>query len=345
MGRKLFALAAALLLLFTGCDRLSAALQPTGQPQDTPTAAPTDPPAQDPALAMLRQAMAGSNELFAVAYLGQVDEPTDIISYIRENNPQLLRSYPFIAQIPQARILGATGEIYCIIPRDKSAGIRVIRSVWEAPDQVSAETIYRANSGNPFILLCSDLDCYISVESSAGDFVGWTPGIDDSFTVSLPWDPDKGVQAWDISLYEAGPRDIYHSWYADGWTLPYEEDLSGTQWAFTGTGPDGREAQCQLILNRNGSATFSWQYTGSSTQEYYQGTWNAWLEHRAFLRLDLRRTGGVLHQGGSAIADSFAVLLSPDGRQLLLGFAYDGSRLPLDPVEKNVLAVFDRFGR
>lgn len=305
----------------------------------------TAAPVQDDSLAMLRQTMAGSTELFAVAYLGQLEEVTDISAYIRENNPKLLQSYPFISQIPQDRILGTTGEIYCIIPRDKSAKVRVIRSAWISPDMVSAETVYQADSGSPIILLSSYLDCYVTVESSVGDFVSWTPGIDDSFTISLPWDSEAGEQARDISLYEAGPRDIYHDWYQEGWTFPYEETLDGTQWIAAGIGPDGREAQCQLILNSNGTASMSWQYIGSPTQEYYHGTWNAWLEHRAFLSLDLQRTGGVLHREEKTFSDSFAVLLSPEGDRLLLGFTFYGSGLPLDPVQKNVQAVFDRFSR
>ena len=337
-----------LCLLLTGCKSID--FPPaSAKPQNTTATTPSAPPAE-PSLQILRQAMAGTPELFAVAYLGQVDEPTDISAYILENNPQLLQNYPFIGQIPQDRILGTIGEVYCIIPRDKDAAVLVSQMVWNANnDFVTGSILYRAESGSPFILLCNSssygLDTQITVATPKGDTANWFPGIDDSFTVSLPWDPEEGELAWDISLYEAGPRDIYHQWYQEGWTLPYEETLEGTQWVSTGTGPDGREARITLVLNRNGTATLSWQYTGSATQEYFSGTWSAWLEHRAFLQLTLQRTGGVLHNGAASLSDSFAVLLSPQGDKLLLGFSYYGSGLPLDPVEKDVLAIFEAFGR
>lgn len=345
---RMAAALAFLCLLLTGCKSI-AFPQASEKPQDTTAATPSAPPAE-PSLQILRQAMAGTTELFAVAYLGQIDNPTDISAYIRENNPQLLQNYPFIGQIPRERILGTTGEIYCIIPREKNAAVSVSQMVWNANgDFVPGGNLYRAESGSPFILLCNSssygLDTQITITTPKQDTVNWCPGIDDSFTVSLPWDPETGELAWDISLYEAGPRDIYHKWYQEGWTLPYEETLEGTQWVSTGTGPDGREAQITLVLNRDGTATVSWQYTGGATQEYFSGTWGAWLEHRAFLQLDLQRTGGVLNSGAASLSDSFAVLLSPEGDKLLLGFSYHGSGLPLDPVEKDVLAIFEAFGR
>ena len=291
--------------------------------------------------------MTGTSEFFAVAYLGQLDEPTDISAYIRENNPQLLQSYPFIGNIPQNRILGTTGEIYCIIPRDKDASVLAVRSQWlEGSNAVHADTLYRANSGSPFIVLCNSdniLDTYISVTDPKGDTVTWWPGIDDSFTISLPYE-DGVFHAWDISLYEAGPRDIYHTWYQDGWTMPDEEILDGTQWIATGTGPDGQEIRISLILNGNGTANLSWQYTDGPTQAYFYGTWRVWLEHRAFLELDLERTGGVLSGGNTIFSDAFAVLLSPEDDRLLLGFSFHGSAFPLDPVNKDVQVIFDRFG-
>ena len=351
MGRRIcvyFVLLCALMLLFSGCAALSgppASADATDPQTPSPTAAP-----QDASLTMLRQTMSGTTELFAVAYLGQLEAPADIPAYIRENNPKLLLSYPFIGQIPQDRILGTSGEIYCIIPRDKSAAVLVNQMVWNAQDDfVPGSILYRADSGSPFILLCNSsdygLDARVTVTAPTGELVSWCPGIDDSFTVSLPIGSGSVLQARDISLYEAGPRDIYHSWYQEGWYLPYEEDLDGTQWVYTAAGPDGRRATCYLILNRNGSASLSWQYADTPTQEYYHGTWSAWLEHRAFLELNLQRTGGVLHKGEASLADSFAVLLSPEGDRLLLGFSYHCSVLPLDPVEKDVLAIFEAVKR
>lgn len=349
---KIVLLTAVFLLLSmvaSGCAALSGQFIPDIQPEKPTTAQPVAQP-QDASLTMLRDTMTGTSELFAVAYLGQLDDPAPIPTYMEENNPKLLQSYPFISQIPQDRILGSVGEIYCILPRDKNATVLVTQMVWNANnDFVPGNILYRAESGSPFILLCNSsdygLDTQITITAPKGESVSWCPGIDDSFTVSLPFGQGAVPQARDISLYEAGPRDIYHSWYQQGWYLPYEEDLDGTQWVFTGTGPNGTPAQCYLVLNRDGSANLSWQYTDSPTQEYYHGTWSAWLEHRSFLELNLHRTGGILHRGDASIADSFAVLLSPEGDQLLLGFSYHGSGLPLDPVEKNILAIFEAIGR
>lgn len=352
LGRFITLFAACLLTvwLLPGCAALSETPASTA-PSVSESVPQTTAPLQDNSLTMLRQTMAASPELFAVAYLGNLDEPAEeILPWILENNPKLLGSYPFLANIPQGSILGRTGEIYCIIPRDKDATVLVTQMIWNANhDFVPGKLLYRSESGSPFILLCNSsdygLDTQITITAPKGDTVSWCPGIDDSFTISLPYGSGSVPLAWDISLYEAGPRDIYHSWYQDGWYLPYMEDLEGTQWTFTGTGPDGREAQCFLILNQNGTASLSWQYADTPTQEYYHGSWSAWLEHRAFLKLDLQRTGGVLHKSDASIADSFAVLLSPEGDRLLLGFSYYGSVLPLDPVEKDVLALFEAVKR
>ena len=178
--------------------------------------------------------------------------------------------------------------------------------------------------------------------------MSWSPGIDDAFVISLPTNMGGVSLAWDISLYEAGPRDIYHDWYASGWGMPTEEMLTGTRWTAVGIGPDGRPAEYELVLNGNGTAGFSWRYTDTAAlQEYYSGSWELFLDHRAFLELDLRRTQGVQHTAtGPAVtlADSFAVLYSQEEDRLLLGFSMYGSSIPMDPPEKDVQGLFERAG-
>ncbi len=312
---------------------------------------PQEETKESPQLDMIRQSMIGTDELFAVAYLGESDgiAPEDVTDWVGQNNPQLLRTAPFLADIPESAIIGSRGEAYCIIPRDKSAEITVYQMVYNAKGSfVPGQLLYRSHSGDPFILFCNSsdygLDSKLTVTEPRGETVSWSAGIDDAFVISLPTDAGGKPLAWDISLYEAGPRDIYHDRYQTGWVMPAGEELAATRWSATGISPDGREAVYELILNGNGTASLSWHYADTAaTQEYYYGSWELFFDHRAFLELDLRRTGGVQNTGPArTISDSFAVLYHGEEERLLLGFSLYGSMLPMDPPEKDVLGLFER---
>lgn len=347
LGRRLTALCVLAALALTACE-IPAAV-PT---QSTPPTETREAQKDSIQLDMIRQSMRGTPELFAVAYLGEGEKmaAADVIRWACENNPQLLRTIPFLADIPESAIIGNEGEAYCIIPRDKSAEVMVHQMVYNANGNfVPGQLLYRSHNGDPFILFCNSsdygLDSKLTITELRGESVSWSAGIDDAFVISLPTDAGGKLLAWDISLYEAGPRDIYHDYYQSGWQMPYEDTLTGTRWTATGIGPDGREAVYELILNGNGTAGFSWRYTDTAaTQEYYYGSWELLIDHRAFLKLELKCTTGVLYTGAEVtIADSFAVLYHPEEDRLLVGFSMYGSTLPMDPPEKDVLGFFQRL--
>ena len=317
------------------------------------TTVPREEPKESVQLDMIRRSMADTTELFAVAYLGESDgiAPEAVTDWVCQNNPQLLRTAPFLADIPESAIIGSRGEAYCIIPRDKAAEITVYQMVYNAKGNfVQGQLLYRSHSGDPFILFCNSgdygMDAKVTVTEPRGETVSWSPGIDDAFVIALPTNAGGVSLAWDISLYEAGPRDIYHYWYASGWGMPTEEMLAGTRWTATGIGPDGRPAEYELTLNGNGTASFSWRYADTAAlQEYYYGSWELFFEHRAFLELDLRRVEGVQHTGPAVtLADTFAVLYNQEEDRLLLGFSMYGSSIPMDPPEKDVQGLFERAG-
>ena len=116
---------AGILLLTTGCGKSKDSPAESPVPAETTGAvqavAPVSPEAS---LNSLRQTMTGTPYLFAVAYFG-FHEMQDPFVIMQENAPALCEEYPFLLEIPEDRIIGESGDLFCIVPLDEDATVAV----------------------------------------------------------------------------------------------------------------------------------------------------------------------------------------------------------------------------
>lgn len=282
-------------------------------------------------VARVRQQLMSTGEYFAVAYLGYLDaEPQGgLMDWIKAENPQLLEIYPFIADIPQERIIGTMGEVYCIIPRWDNTTVAVDLLT----DSVPGKVLYRSEVGSPIVLMCNgsafapDTQVVITDEDAT---TLWYPGLDENGSVALPYE-DDWFKARDISLYESAPYDPYQQWLDSGYLAPTAEGLKDTSWTAPGL-YNGRATWLFLALNSNGTAKLEWAYQDeAATQGSYTGTWQI---RGTLLELDLQ------DENGNPICDTYRPLISMSGEDLALGGGADPCRLPLDTGEDAVFALF-----
>ena len=122
-------LLAVCFLLNVGCTKQPVLPKETLPPatksvETTPTASePTLTEETDAALVSLRQAMVETPQVFAVAYFGYQEitdqnMQADPFKIMQENAYWLSKNLPFLMEIPQDRIVGENGELYCIVPRE-----------------------------------------------------------------------------------------------------------------------------------------------------------------------------------------------------------------------------------
>lgn len=134
----------------------------------------------DSSLLSLRQAMVGTPELFAVAYFGCHETRTDTFTRMRETEPQLCADLPFLLEIPEDRVIGESGDLFCIIPMDAEATVAVSKGYWDEENQqcIYDDMLYSGSAGDPILLFCNndgwepDTQVYISGESGE---IFWYP--------------------------------------------------------------------------------------------------------------------------------------------------------------------------
>lgn len=159
MLHKVLALLLALVLVFS-LSACGGEPDPSEQPDNPPAGDNTDTP-EDPVIVpepdcvMVRQAMIETSNAAAVAYLGYFDQEfEDLGAYLEEKG--FLEEYPFIADIPYANYIMLEGdELYCIVPADEDANIRVYEWVIdESNDYEGApgRLVYENHCGVPFLL-------------------------------------------------------------------------------------------------------------------------------------------------------------------------------------------------
>ena len=133
--RMLAAVLACLLLLTVGCgtvpENSQQPEQGAVQVEDHQTEQVTEQATeQDDSLDFISQIMSGSSYLFAVAYFGyhetiDSDLPVDPYEAMLTEAPQLCESMPFLLEIPAERVIGETGDLFCVVPLEENAVVAV----------------------------------------------------------------------------------------------------------------------------------------------------------------------------------------------------------------------------
>ena len=329
-----------------------------------------EPGAYDDSLNLLRQELEErhQDERFAVAYIGDIDGSLSDLAiplrdWINDTAPGLCAQYTFVRNIPQERVVGDSGSLFCVVPHDPNATVAVNRVRWNEAkgDYETVEVLYRSESGEPILLFVSnDLGTVptdtteLLLTDSHPDTLSWypIPGI-----VALPYDSENERRlAYDFTFYSQEGNDGFGS--DIGWTCPSGFQLTQELWAWQGNTDKPALATLELHANSSqeddwGTATFTWWYESDfvTPEEVYTGDWGLTGngEYSGVLMLDLTRTGGKRYTPGETeriIHDSFIVqvpMAFEDFTYLAIDKGQHGSYLPVQIEPDTVLYFYPQW--
>lgn len=330
-----------------------------------------EPGAYDDSLDLLRQELdeRQQDERFAVAYIGDIDGKLSDLAvplrdWINDTAPGLCAQYTFVRNIPQERVVGDSGSLFCVVPRDPNATVAVNRVRWNEAKggYETLEVLYRSESGDPILLFISnDLGTVptdtteLLLTDSHPDTLSWypIPGI-----VALPYDYENDRKlAYDFTFYSQEGNDGFGS--DIGWTYPSGSQLTQEIWAWDGNTDKPALATLELHANSSqegdwGTATFTWWYESDfvTPEEVYTGDWGLTGngEYSGVIMLDLTRTGGKRYTPGETeriIHDGFIVqvpMAFEDYTYLSIDKGQHGSYLPVQIEPDTVLYFYPQWG-
>ena len=330
-----------------------------------------EPGAYDDSLDLLRQELdeRQQDERFAVAYIGDIDGKLSDLAvplrdWINDTAPGLCAQYTFVRNIPQERVVGDSGSLFCVVPRDPNATVAVNRVRWNEAKggYETIEVLYRSESGEPILLFVSyNLGktpfetTELLLTDSHSDTLSWLPTTGE---VSLPYDyQNEKNLALDFTFYSQEGNDENDG--SDfGWTCPDGSQLTQKLWVWRGEADKPAIATLELNANSSqeddwGSGTFTWWYESDYTtpEEVYEGDWGLTAngEYSGVLTLDMTRTGGKRYQPGETerlIHDSFIVqvpMLFADYNCLAVDKGTHGSYLPVQMEPETVLYFYPQW--
>ncbi len=305
-NRIIALLFAGILLLTTGCGKSKDSLTESTVPAEAvtveQTAAPVSP---ESSLTSLRQAMVGTQQLFAVAYFGCHETqdsqlPVDPFAVMQENAYWLCREMPFLLEIPEDRIIGEGGDLFCIVPLDEEATVAVSKGYWDDENQqhIYDDMLYSSAAGEPILLFCNnagwepDTEVYISGPSGE---VFWYPREDDNRCVSSQRNEDGEELFHDFSPYRELIMAKHSGMKDSGWAMPTKESLTGTTWSWSGFLKDGRDVSYEVTFDED-TLSVRWNDGIDETgHEYLHAAWElSYDEGFAILEIDFREMAGVL---------------------------------------------------
>ena len=303
-----------------------------------------------------------------MAYIGDIDGKLSDLAiplrdWMNDTVPGLCAQYTFIRNIPQERVVGDSGSLFCVVPHDPNATVAVNRVRWNEAkgDYDTVEVLYRSESGDPILLFVSnDLGTVptdtteLLLTDSHPDTLSWypIPGI-----VALPYDYENDRKlAYDFTFYSQEGNDGFGS--DIGWTCPSGSQLTQEIWAWDGHTDKPALATLELHANNGqeddwGSATFTWWYESDfvTPEEVYTGDWGLTGngEYSGVIMLDLTRTGGKRYTPGETeriIHDSFIVqvpMAFEDYTYLSIDKGQHGSYLPIQIEPDTVLYFYPQW--
>ena len=250
--------------------------------------------------------------------------------WLWETCPGLMAEMPFIAQIPEDRILGGGyGDLYCLVPRDDSTTLAVNWVHWdktggEAKPQVE-KVLYRSEYAEPVLVYVwyersLDAPC-IEIQAIAGNGaqVTWYPVLDREYGYFfIPTGENDDPLIMDFSFFgfleEEGNDMEDWDFGDDGWLPPTDEGLADTSWVC-------EEWSLELYRGSTDPAWFGtavlcrWSANIAGADETREGFW--------------RMEGDCLCLEFPGVSGgSFPVLIDPSGEHLYIRQADDGTCPP-----------------
>ena len=335
-------------------------------PPGTDREAPETQPAQDTlsseaetALGWLRDRIDFPTTMFGAAYLGYVGGlfedgfEAGFPAWLWETNEAMLRVYPFIAEIDENHILGRAGHLYCIVPVDENATVAVNRVQWNEKTQTDevTEVLYRSESGEPVLLFANldgiayEADTQVFITDSSGNTCEWEPSLDATSHLAPCISESGDYHSFDFTeyaWYSAPPA--FAAWLAGGWTGMTALGLAGSESTGMGwitetmVGETNRYAHFSLRFypedETGGTVDLDWAYEGSDDfTEMWSGFWALQTipDGPSYVTLSLSLVGGENYgvtDGPMYLCETYPLLISPSGTELLVGVGESGICLP-----------------
>ena len=307
-------------------------------------------------LGWLRDRIDVMGVMFGAAYLGYVgglfDEGFEagFPAWLWETNEAMLLKYPFIAEIDEEHIIGGAGHLYCIVPVDENATLAINRVQWNAQTQQEevTEVLYRSETGEPVLLFANldgvayEADTQLFITDSNNTYE-WYPGLNAESRLAPALSYDYHI--WDFTEYtwQYAPPSLAQ-WLADGWGGVTALSLAGSEsygmgWFYqTMVGQTDRVAYFSLRFYHDdesgGSVDLEWSYEGSSDfEEMWSGFWTieSVMDGPSYVTLSLSLVGGNRYEtsdGPFYMSETYPLLISPSGTELLVGAGENGICLP-----------------
>ena len=307
-------------------------------------------------LGWLRDRIDVTGVMFGAAYLGYVGGlfeegfEAGFPAWLWETNEAMLLKYPFIAEIDEEHIIGGAGHLYCIVPVDENATLAINRVQWNAQTQQEevTEVLYRSETGEPVLLFANldgvayEADTQLFITDSNNTYE-WYPGLNAESRLAPALSYDYHI--WDFTEYtwQYAPPSLAQ-WLADGWGGVTALSLAGSEsygmgWFYqTMVGQTDRVAYFSLRFYHDdesgGSVDLEWSYEGSSDfEEMWSGFWTieSVMDGPSYVTLSLSLVGGNRYEtsdGPFYMSETYPLLISPSGTELLVGAGENGICLP-----------------
>lgn len=300
-------------------------------------------------LIWLRDRIDFPQTMFGAAYLGYVEEDSRG-DWLSAADQAMLEAYPFLAEIDENHIIGSTGYLYCIVPVDENATVAINRVQWNENTYTyeNTEVCYRSESGEPVLFFANlngvayEADTQVWITDNSGNSCEWYPSLD-SMSYLWPCISETGdYLSFDFTEY--GWQDVSSElapWLSDGYSGVYSWWLEGCWTTQAAAWDTGRTANYYLWFfpedENGGSVDLDWQYEGSDLfEEMWGGYWEitSVMDGPSYVTISLSLVGGENYgvtDGPYYISETYPLLISPSGEEMVLGAGENGVSLPFMP--------------
>ena len=300
-------------------------------------------------LIWLRDRIDFPQTMFGAAYLGYVEEDSRG-DWLSAADQAMLEAYPFLAEIDENHIIGSTGHLYCIVPVDENATVAINRVQWNENTYTyeNTEVCYRSESGEPVLFFANlngvayEADTQVWITDNSGNSCEWWPSFD-AMSYLAPCISETGdYLSFDFTEYGwRGVPSELAPWLADGWSGIYAPGLEGCWTVQAAAWDTGRTANYYLWFfpedENGGSVRLDWQYEGSDLfEEMWSGYWTitSVMDGPSYVTISLSLVGGENYgvtDGPYYISETYPLLISPSGEEMVLGAGENGVSLPFMP--------------
>ena len=303
-------------------------------------------------LVWLRKRINFPQTMFGMAYLGYTGEASEG-DWLSEANQSMLAEYPFLSEIDAGHtVVGNDDYLYCLVPLDENASVSINLVRWDPKSNYEEvlEVLYRSESGDPVLIFaaCGD-DAYaylsyvqVQIVDSAGNSCVWYPQLDAMGHI-VPCHSESGDEvSFDFTEYGwlQAPEELA-PWLSSGYSGVYAPGLAGC-WITQGAAWDtDRTANYYLWFfpedENGGTVNLDWQYEGSDLfEEMWSGFWTieSVMDGPNYVSIELSLVGGENYgvtEGPYYISETYPLVISPSGEEMVIGTGFNGIRLPFIP--------------